>query len=363
MASLDLLTHTEIPGVLQITSFKDFFNPTNENAVGLLGIPLVNRLSDLLPGQMHGLGVADRIKIAETALEVAGKFVQDKIVDIANGEDKDFASIAGLAMTDGDPESVKELLADKLNTDDGKVVMAIANLTYAIRLSEYHENHGIEKKDKLHPEIKDRIRLASLQLAPLIQVAFSQEIQTSKQTATESKTGYSDWQSLVDAAHRIMDEGRPIQQVRDTYTFAFLCLTDTVKDNLGGPEAIATLFKRSDPKIQQQILQELYDSMDKADAPMPFDAVALMLAKASIPQEMRKLTPGSRQVVGKAEGIHESTNMGETIVAVETPEGLFYGLTWKDWKNDDKPVYKIFSSPGNFTRYTQDNLPAGYKVI
>lgn len=385
MSTTEYTARSSVPGISEarytelgitpksIENWRAFFDPTNLNALTTFAGPLALNLYQTknLPGDVLPTIDDDpekQLTAQQTALLIAERYITNQ-ERVLNSPDSSWRNAMGTALGEGNPYLINEMFAGERNTQQRAVIKAIANLHHASQLidEKVKEKGASFDQSRLPPDIHQYVTTAAYLLTPLIRNDYGiamrqQQLDPSLRATPESTAGagYSGWDSLVDAARKIAAEGTRYPDVRDS---GIITLFAVALDRNFGPESIHQTFGIMRDDHRQNILQRIYDYMEKADSSLPLDAVALMLAKAGIPQEMRKLTSNSKQVEGKPPGIQVPINLGETIIAVETPQGLFYGLTWKEWRNDNKPAYKIFSSPGNSTRYTQDDLPAGYKVI
>jgi len=133
-----------------------------------------------------------------------------------------------------------------------------------------------------------------------------------------------------------------------------------LRDKEPTPDALRQVFEALSGDHQQKVLQAVYDD------PKNLWPLGIMIAEAGVPQDKRKLSPGSRPAPGKP-GIQEPTNWGETIVAVHrlSPEGqeeILLGMITKNYFSG-KVYLRVFLPNGDREDIDLENISQDYKII
>jgi hypothetical protein len=159
------------------------------------------------------------------------------------------------------------------------------------------------------------------------------------------------WQILVNQARRSITANPNLpDEIKELF----------LRDKEPTQDALRQVFETLSRDQQQRVLQAVYDD------PKNLGPLGIMIAEAGVPQNKRKLTPGSRPVPGKS-GIQEPTNWGETIVAVHrlSPEGqeeILLGMIRRNYFSS-KDYLIVFLPNGDREDIGLENISQGYKII
>lgn len=202
-----------------------------------------------------------------------------------------------------------------------RVVKALARLTYAAR--KIHEalytkeipEGQIDKVLLENADSQDAIRTAVFLLKDDV---FNDGI--NRVTLTK----LFDQQFTTSIFTQLFDAIPTIGGLDEQSTVALRTILTTVTSK---PEFTAQLFNELRYDEKQRILQAILDH------PVELGNLGVQLALSGVTRDQRKLTSTSRQAKDQREGVVESANVGETIVAVRNPTGWHVGFI--------KPGYAI----------------------
>jgi hypothetical protein len=133
-----------------------------------------------------------------------------------------------------------------------------------------------------------------------------------------------------------------------------------LRDKEPTQDALRQAFETLSGNQQQRVLQAVYDD------PKNLGPLGIMIAEAGVPQDKRKLSPGSRPTPGNP-GIQEPTNWGETIVAVhrlsqEGQEEILLGMIRRNYFSS-KNYLRVFLPNGDKEDIDLENISQDYKII
>lgn len=314
-----------------IESWNDFLDPTNLMAIKLFGEKIDHLIENIIK--------------TDPSLSYV-------LIDAATGKHL----------------SVSEQLDGLAHTPQINVIKAISSLAYVGgRMQEEGIHSGNLQETRFPLDIGDHLSRAAYLLAPLIQDEYESRLPAlvakDLETAPPETAPSDPWETLVKSILSI-GETHP-----DVSIVSFI--RDLRKSPEGiTPEAVRKTFEDLEPHHQQDLLQAIYDdhrTITKGTGTS--GSLGVLLAQASIPREQRKLTRNigiTRPVDQAASHIQAITNMGETLVAVETAKGTFFGLISPPLRPDMKSTLHIFNNPGN--PLASESLPlseteAKYKII